>query len=144
MTEFCGVPIVIHDDMPVGCMVVVSGNGRQVIPIVSLDLEIRSTLTERVDDNGPIKIMPGPQKITGKMTCTFEDPRIFESYVSDMKSVGRHVMESIIRLGDAYAKTGQLNRSGRNKWRKDRKLLMSSMRRADARLVREAYGLATF
>jgi hypothetical protein len=135
--SFCGVPIIIRDDMPVGCMVMVSGDGRQVIPIVNLDIETRSTLHKRVDDNGPIQIMQGPQKITGTVTAYFEDREIYESFISDMKSVGRHAMESIIRLGDAYSRTGQLNRSGRKQWRKDRKRLTGSIRRAEARAWRE-------
>jgi hypothetical protein len=135
--SFCGVPIIIREDMPVGCMVMVSGDGRQVIPIVNLDIETRSTLHERVDDNGPIQIMRGPQEITGTVTAYFEDKELYESFVSDMKSVGRHAMESIIRLGDAYSRTGQLNRSGRKQWRKDRKRLTGSIRRAEARAWRE-------
>lgn len=135
--SFGGIPIIIREDMPVGCMVMVSGDGRQVIPIVNLDIETRSTLHERFDNNGPGIIMPGPQKITGTMTCTFENRELFESFLSDMKSVGRHAMESIIRLGDVYSRTGQLNRSGRKQWRKDRKRLTGNIRRAEARAWRE-------
>jgi hypothetical protein len=49
--SFCDIPIIIRDDMPVGCMVVVTENGKQVIPIVNLDIEVCGNL------------QPGPPQI---------------------------------------------------------------------------------
>lgn len=142
--SFCDMPIIIRDDMPVGCMVIVSHDGRQVIPIVNLDIETRSTLHERVDDNGPVEITHGQHKITGTVTAYFEDRELYESFVSPVKSFGRLAMESIIRLGDQLARNGGLNRSGRKQWRKDRKRLVGSIRRDDARAWRTACGEKTF
>lgn len=142
--SFGGIPIIIRDDMPVGCMVMVSGDGRQVIPIVNLDIETRSTLHERVDDGGPVKVMPGSHSISGTMTAYFEDKELYESFIAPMKSVGRLAMEAIVNLGDAYARTGQLNRSGRKQWRKDRKRITASLRRAETRAWRETCGEKPF
>jgi hypothetical protein len=132
-------PIVIDNDMPVGCMVVMSANGQQVIPIVSLDIEVCGTLKP-----GPPQIEYGSRDVTGKITTYFEDKELYAKFVSGMGSVARHAMEAIVKLGDQLARNGGLNRSGREQWRKDRRRLMSSVRRADARALREAYGQAVF
>jgi hypothetical protein len=143
-SEVFGCPVIIRDDMPAGCMVVVSGDGRQVIPIINLDIEVDSTLHRRFDDNGPEKIMLGDHKITGTLVANFENKELYESFISPMKSVGRHAMEALVRLGDAYAKTGQLNRSGRKQWRKDRRRITASLRRMEARAWRETCSEKTF
>jgi hypothetical protein len=142
--SFCDIPIIIRDDMPVGCMVVVTENGKQVIPIVNLDIEVCSTLTERVDDNGPVSIEYGSRTVSGEVTAYFEDKELYARFVSGMNNVSRYAMEAIVKLGDRLARNGGLNRSGRIKWRKDRKRLAASVRRSDARAWREANGLASF
>lgn len=133
------IPIHTVNDMPVGCMVVVSGDGKQVIPIVNLDIEICGDLKP-----GPPEIIYGSREVTGEVTCYFEDKELFAHFVSGMSNVSRYAMEAIVKLGDTYARTGQLNRSGRKQWRKDRRRLMASVRRSDARAKRAAYGLAVF
>jgi hypothetical protein len=143
-TNFGGIPIIIRDDMPAGCMVVVSGDGRQVIPIVNLDIEVDSTLHRRFDDNGPEKIMIGDTKVTGTLIAKFDSKELYESFIAPMKSVGRLAMEAMVRLGDAYSRTGQLNRSGRKQWRKDRKQITASLRRMEARGLREFSGERSF
>lgn len=139
MTEFCSVPIIIDDDMPVGCMVVMTANGKQVIPIVNLDIEVCGTLPK-----GPPKIEYGSRNITGNITAYFEDTELYAKFVSGMGSVARHAMEAMVKLGDQVARNGGLNRSGRKKWRKDRRRLVAFVRRADAREHRKADGLAYF
>jgi hypothetical protein len=137
--SFLDVPIIIEDDMPVGCMVVMSANGQQVIPVVNLDIEVCGTLKP-----GPPQIEYGSREVTGNITAYFEDKQLYARFVSGMGSVARHAMEAIVKLGDQLARNGGLNRSGRIQWRKDRKRLMESVRRADARAWREANGLASF
>jgi hypothetical protein len=137
--SFCGVPIIIDNDMPVGCMVAMSANGQQVIPIVSLDIEVCGTLKP-----GPPQIEYGSRMVTGKINAYFEDKELYAKFVSGMGSVARHAMEAIVKLGDQLARNGGLNRSGRIQWLKDRKRLMGDVRRADARAWRQANGLATF
>jgi hypothetical protein len=137
--SFCGIPIIIRDDMPVGCMVVVTENGKQVIPIVNLDIEVCGNLQP-----GPPQIEYGRRDVSGTVTCTFEDKELYARFVSGMNNVGRYAMEAIVKLGDQLARNGGLNRSGRIQWRKDRKRLMANVRRSDARAWREANGLASF
>jgi hypothetical protein len=137
--SFCDIPIRFDADMPVGCMVVVSGDGRQVIPIVNLDIEVCGSLPP-----GPPKIEYGERRITGSMTANFEDKELFAHFVSGMKSFGQHAMEAIVNLGDQYARTGRLNRSGRKQWRKDRKRITGNIRRAEMRAWREACGEKPF
>lgn len=138
--EVYGIPIHVHNDMPVGCMIVVSGDGRQVIPIVNLDIEVCGTLPP-----GPPQIEYGSRTVTGEFTANFEvDNEAYAKFISGISTVGRHAMEAIVKLGDAFARSGALNRSGRKQWRKDRKRLVANMRRSDARANRGIYGLATF
>jgi hypothetical protein len=137
--SFLDIPIIIENDMPVGCMVVMSANGQQVIPVVNLDIEVCGTLKP-----GPPQIEYGVRDVTGNITAYFEDKELYAKFVSGMGSVARHAMEAIVKLGDQLARSGGLNRSGRTQWRKDRKRLMANVRRADARAWREANGLAAF
>jgi hypothetical protein len=138
-TNHGDIPVVVSYDMPVGCMVMVSSDGRQVIPIINLDIEICSELPP-----GPPKIEYGSFDVSGEMTAYFESEELYAHFTSGMKSIGRHITEAAVKLGDQFARSGQLNRSGRKQWRKDRKRLVASMRRADARERRTACGERVF
>lgn len=139
MSSFCEMPIVIDKDMPVGCMVVVSGDGKQIIPIINLDIEVCGNLPKE-----PPKIEYGKRTITGTMTTKFESEELYARFVSGMSTMGRHAMNAIINLGDQVVRNGALNRSGRKQWRKDRKRLVTAMRREDARAMRLSFGLKAF
>lgn len=127
MTSFCEMPIIIRNDFPVGMAVMVSGDGKQVIPIVNLDIEIRG-------DVPPVQkptILKGKHEITGTITTT-------------MDRVGEWFAAITIQMGDQLLRDGVLNRNGRKDWRKKRKKLSAMIRRAAARERREANGLAPY
>lgn len=134
--SFCDIPIHINREMPVGMMVMCSPDGRQVVPIVTLDIEVDNKLISRtvVGPKGEVeqpKIYVGDQEITGTITTTFD-------------RIGEWFAKITIDAGDQFLRDGQLNRKGRKKWRKDRKKLAAMIRRPEAREQREAYGLAVF
>lgn len=137
--SFCEMPIIVREDMPVGCMVVVSADGRQVIPIVNLDIEVCGDLKP-----GPPVIEYGIRTISGKIDCYFEDKELYAHFTSGMNTVGRYAMEAIVKLGDQLAAKGQLGRHELKRWRKHRKKMVAQMRRDDAREHRRIYSLPVF
>lgn len=137
--SFCDIPIIVREDMPVGCMVVVSADGRQVIPIVNLDIEVSGSLPP-----GPPLIEYGRREVTGTFTANFVDEELYARFTSGMNTVGRYALEAIVKLGDQLAAKGQLGRHELKRWRKHRRKMIGQMRRDDARERRRVYSLPVF
>lgn len=138
---------VFHDikvnvvDMPVGCMVAMSGDGRQIIPIINLDIEVDTPLRST-----PPKL-PYPKgkfDVGGEVTCYFENEAIIASMTSNWERLRRDVWITAIGLGDIHFRTHPMSRKGRKWWRKSRKLMAADVRRFDARELRSFNDLPTF
>lgn len=135
-----GCPVAIRDDFPIGVMVVVSGDGKQIIPIVNLDIEVAGTLPL---PPGRPKIEYGQRQVTGTFEANFVDPDVYAKFLCGADSIAKLTMEAIVKLGDELAAKGKLNKHGRKHWRTHRKRMAAFVRREEARERRRAYGLAT-
>lgn len=138
--KFCDIPIITDPDMPVGVAAIVSADGRRLGTILNIDIETCGPVPE-----GPPQIEYGSRSVTGEFTAHFDvNKEAYARFLTGMARVARDTTETIIRLGDQFARHGGLNRAGRKQWRKDRKRLTASLRRSDARVARQADGLAAF